>query len=123
MSLLDTLRNLESELHHDGAPCPPERLQALLHPDFHEVGRSGRRYTRATVIAFLASNPTLPPVESSDHALYRLADGCALLTYRSVHRAADGSPMETALRSSIWLETADGWKLLYHQGTVAAIDG
>ena len=121
-ALLDELRALESELHHDGRPCPPERLEALLHPDFHEVGRSGRHYTRQTVIAFLASHPTLPPVASSDHALHRLGDDCALLTYRSVHRPVDG-PSDVALRSSIWLKTADGWRLVHHQGTVAASDG
>jgi hypothetical protein len=117
------LRALESELHHDGTLCSPERLDALLHPDFHEVGRSGRRYTRATVIAFLASKPALPPAASGHHALHRLADGCALLTYRSMHRVTDGSPAEVVLRSSIWLDTADGWRLFYHQGTAAAIDG
>ncbi len=123
ISLLDELRALESELHHDGALCPPDRLEALLHPDFHEVGRSGRRYNRETVIAFLASKPALPPAKSSEYALQHLADDCALLTYRSVHRAADGSPIDVAWRSSIWLRTAEGWRLVYHQGTVAAADG
>ena len=38
--------------------CGHARLDELLHPDFDEVGRSGRTYDRTTVLAFLASQGT-----------------------------------------------------------------
>jgi hypothetical protein len=54
-SLREELRTLEIELHHPGTRCSRGRLERLLHPDFHEVGRSGRRYGRETVIVFLST--------------------------------------------------------------------
>lgn len=115
--LLDELRSLEAELHHPGLPADIGRLEQLLHPDFHEVGRSGQRYTRATVVAFLASQATPTALAASGHALHHLAEGCALLTYQSHHDAGPGRAPSLALRSSVWLHTPAGWQLFYHQGT------
>jgi hypothetical protein len=120
-TLLHELKTLESELHHPGSACSRERLEQLLHPDFHEVGRSGQPYDRATVIAFLASLAEAPAVQARDYAVHRLAEHCALLTYRSAQRAPDGSETLVALRSSVWLRSAAGWQLFYHQGTPAAL--
>lgn len=118
--LLAWLQALEMELHHPGVPCTRERLEQLLHPAFHEVGRSGRRYDRAAVIGFLASHPSLPVVESRDFSLERLGEGLALLTFESRRRHADGSESHPTRRASLWVHDADGWQLRYHQGTPAA---
>ena len=116
-NLSNLLQRLEAELHHPGIRCSRERLEQLLHPGFHEVGRSGRRYTRETVIAYLVSQTEPPSVESGNYRVYPLAEGCVLLTYSSAHRASDGSILDAALRSSIWRRTESGWQLYYHQGT------
>lgn len=121
-ALLLELQKLEAELHHPGVRCSREDLERLLHPGFHEVGRSGRQYSRETVIRHLASQDTQPSVESGSYAVTALADGCALLTYRSAHRQADGSPTDHALRSSIWMRGPQGWQLYYHQGTPTTPD-
>lgn len=119
--LLDTLRALEVELHHPGAGCSAERLQALLHPQFHEVGRSGVPYDRETVARYLAGRPAGPQVQSHDFAVSALAPGVALLTYRSTeHRDGPGAPPVRTWRSSLWMRSAAGWQLRYHQGTPAA---
>lgn len=117
--LLAQLTRLELELHHPGVRCSRERLAQLLHPEFHEVGRSGRPYTRGFVIDHLSTHEP-PTVEARDFAVQLLADGCALLTFRSAHRAADGSRIDAAWRSSIWQQGAGGWQLRYHQGTPTA---
>jgi hypothetical protein len=59
-TLLAELQALEVELHHPGVACDFARLEELLHTDFHEVGRSGRRYDRATVLHFLSEREVLP---------------------------------------------------------------
>lgn len=115
--LLDELQALESELHHPGVRCSPERLERLLHPQFHEVGRSGRHYDRETIVRHLVSQTAPPDVVASDYAVRRLADGAALLTYRSAHRTADGGRTLPARRCSVWLREASAWRLAYHQGT------
>ena len=108
-SLLDTLRALEVELHHPGVRCSADRLAQLLHPDFHEVGRSGRQYDHEP-----------PKVVPDEVRIAPLAPDAALLTYRSAHRQEDGALVHHTLRSSLWLKTAQGWQMRYHQGTPAA---
>ncbi|WP_418315603.1 DUF4440 domain-containing protein [Piscinibacter sakaiensis] len=115
--LLAHLQALESELHHPGVRCSRERLEALLHPDFHEVGRSGRPYTRETVIAHLADSATQPDVVASAYSLQMLAPEVALLSYQSAEREPAGSLVLGARRSSVWLQTPVGWQMVYHQGT------
>lgn len=118
--LLQDLQALEHELHHPGVGCTRQRLEQLLHPAFHEVGRSGRRYDRATVIDILAAMTTPRDVVPTDHAVTRLAADCALLTYRSALQGEDGRLDQWSLRSSIWRLTGDRWQLYYHQGTPEA---
>lgn len=120
-ALRDTLRALEVELHHPGAACTTLRLERLLHPDFHEVGRSGLPYDRGTVLRYLAQRPAVPLVQSHGFAVSRLAPDVALLTYRSTeHREGPGAPPVHTWRSSLWVRSAAGWQLRYHQGTPAA---
>lgn len=118
--LLSQLQALEVELHHPGTPCSRQRLAALLHPEFTEVGRSGRPYDRATVLDFLASRGEPDRVDARDFELVLLAPQVALLTYRSAHAQADGSLHLHTHRSSVWVQGAEGWQLRYHQGTPAA---
>lgn len=120
-ALLAELTALEAELHHPGGPCTRERLERLLHPDFHEVGRSGARYTRQVVIDFLASRTQTPDVIASEHRLESLASDIALLHFRSHEVAADGTSFNAAFRVSVWRRTGLGWQLSYHQGTPAAL--
>lgn len=121
--LLTELQRLESELHHPGVRLDEPRLQALLHADFREVGRSGRGYDRATLVRFLAEqgrSATYPEDVVSDcFAVQALGPTSALLTYRSAHRLPDGPLTQHTLRSSVWVNEGRGWQLLYHQGTPA----
>ncbi|MBX3638577.1 MAG: DUF4440 domain-containing protein [Rubrivivax sp.] len=120
-ALLPILQALEVELHHPGVRCSRERLEQLLHPEFHEVGRSGRAYDREIVISFLATHPSHPAVVSDAFAVAELASGVALLTYRSAHLEAGNLLSNHTLRSSLWHCVAGLWQLRYHQGTPAAV--
>lgn len=117
--LLDHLQALERELHHPGGPGCRPRLDHLLHPDFHEVGKSGLAYGRAQVLAHLAVQAGPADCVSDGYRLERLAADCMLLTYRSTHAAPHGGDRAHVLRSSVWCRTEAGWRLRYHQGTLA----
>ncbi len=121
--LLATLRALEIELHHPGVRLDEARVGALLHADFHEVGRSGRAYDRPTIVRFLAeqgrSAEGPPDVVPDQFAVTVLGPDAALLTYRAAHRQAGGSLTRHTLRSSIWVRVGDAWQMRYHQGTAA----
>lgn len=119
-ALLATLQALEVELHHPGVRCDARRLAQLLHPDFHEVGRSGREYDRATVVRFLGEQVASAPIISEHFALQPLGPHIALLTYRSALRRPDATLENHTLRSSVWVQQGGLWQLIYHQGTPAA---
>ncbi len=115
--LLAHLRALEVELHRPAARSDAARLDALLHPDFLEFGRSGRSYSKADVIDQLVASPAPATVVSDRFSLRLLAPNVGLLTYRAAHLAADGALERHALRSSIWQRDGDGWRMSFHQGT------
>ncbi|MER7897083.1 nuclear transport factor 2 family protein [Streptomyces sp. NPDC096046] len=93
--------------------CSPERVGALLHPDFHEFGASGRHWSRAAIIASLAATtePGARPVAVSALRGVQLAPDLVHLTYDTEY---DGS---RAHRSSLWRRAEGRWLLWFHQAT------
>jgi hypothetical protein len=91
----------------------PERVQALLHPGFHEFGASGRHWDRDGVIALLTASTDSPsrPVVTSAMRGVRLAPDLVHLVYDTEH---DGG---RAHRSSLWRRTDGRWMLYFHQAT------
>lgn len=118
--LLEELRSLEKELHTMEARRNRQRMDMLLHPDFVEFGRSGRRYTRADILNEFGPANVLAAVRSENFGLAVLAEGIALLTYASAHEDADGKQYRHTLRSSVWVCTETGWQMRFHQGTPTA---
>jgi hypothetical protein len=118
--LLEELRNLETELHTMEARRNRERMEMLLHPDFVEFGRSGRRYTRTDILNEFGPTSVLPSIRSENFELAVLAEGIALLTYASAHEDTDGKQYRHTLRSSVWVCTEAGWQMRFHQGTPIA---
>jgi hypothetical protein len=118
--LLEHLRVLEIELHRLETRQNRNRLERLLHPDFVEFARSGRRYSRGDVLVeFSGFGAALEPVHVEQFELAELGPGAALLTYLSAHKTATGEFYRRTLRSSLWLETETGWRMRFHQGTPA----
>jgi hypothetical protein len=118
--LLNHLRELEVALHQPSIRSDPDRLEDLLHESFTEFGRSGRSYSKIDTVRQLPSEQLTGTIWSQDFSVAEIADGVALLTYKSGH--LDGKVSRHTLRSSIWLRTADGWQMRFHQGTAIAAD-
>ena len=115
--LLQYLRRLEEELHRTETRRDLGHLDALLHLDFEEFGRSGRRYDRAEVLREFSAGEELGAVHAQDFMLAEIRDGVALLTYKSAHVDPAGNLVRYTLRSSLWVQTAAGWQMRFHQGT------
>ncbi|MEJ6004640.1 nuclear transport factor 2 family protein [Paucibacter sp. AS339] len=118
-TLLQHLTALECQLHQPAMRTDADVLAQLLHPQFREFGRSGRSYTRESMLALLMAEDTTDPtlVHAQDFELQRLGDEAALLTYRSAHRQPDGRLSGPTHRSSVWRKTPKGWQMIFHQGT------
>lgn len=116
-ALLAHLVALERQLH---APAAAQ-AEALLHPDFVEVGYSGRRYDKAAILALLAAEaPGESRILAQDFELQWLGPDQVLVLYRSAHRQADGGLARHSRRTSLWLrEPSAGtvWRMRFHQGT------
>ncbi|MDJ0314448.1 ribonuclease HI family protein [Arthrobacter sp. H35-D1] len=110
---LEAVVQLERELLDPAVRADPLRASELLHPDFEEIGASGRRLSRQEALAMF-SDETAGHTSLEVLTLNRLDDSTALLTYRS--DAPDGS----ALRSSIWQFASGRWQVRFHQGTSEA---
>jgi hypothetical protein len=118
--LLELLCQLETELHLTATRRNQVRLQELLHPNFEEFGRSGRSYSRDEVLREFVTEEELAPVHAQDFELREINGGVVLLTYRSAHVDSVGNLYRHTLRSSLWVQTASGWKMRFHQGTPTA---
>lgn len=123
--LLPQLQALECELHLDKTAADLPRLQALLHPDFREIGYSGRNYQRKEMLALLIAageTPSSSPrqVQAWNFQAQLLAPGLVLLNYDSAHRDAQGRLHRHSRCSSLWRLGAQGWQMQFHQGTPCA---
>lgn len=92
----------------------PIQVDALLDPEFREVGASGRMWERASTISALADRASAQggDLEASDMTGRSIAANLVLLTY------VTNQGGRRARRSSIWRKTNGVWQLLFHQGTL-----
>ena len=93
----------------------PARVLELLHPDFVEFGASGRRWDAQSVLEVTSGGTVSPdsPVKVSDLTGTLLAPGVVHLTYFADNQG------RKAWRSSVWRLTETGWRMYFHQGTLA----
>ncbi|BEM33095.1 hypothetical protein SMTE5_17880 [Serratia marcescens] len=116
--LLNLFQTFEVELHRPTVRRDPQRVAALLHDDFEEIGRSGLRYDKCQTVAALEMETDYPPIFAEGFKLAKISEGAVLLTYKSFQRDAQGRVVRCTERSSIWLLTEKaGWQMRFHQGT------
>jgi ribonuclease HI len=107
------VESLERELSGPDVRGDIGRTGVLLHPDFMEIGSSGRVWTRDAMMMALEEDPgrhTELEILGAD----RIGTSAVLLTYRSYSRSG------TVLRSSLWVLDGSKWRLRFHQGTPEA---
>jgi ribonuclease HI len=107
---LDDVAAHELLLLRDDVRSDRRRVSALLHPDFTEIGASGRSYDRAQMLETIA--PVPGGVDAHDMVTDQIAPGVALVRYTTT--SADGS---RAMRSSLWVREGERWLARHHQGT------
>ncbi len=111
---LDALRSELLRLELALAQRRPEALpaggyEAVLHPAFHEVGASGRAWTREATLDALDGAPAVDvPIERFRVEL--LGPGIALATF-------DTGGDRPARRVSVWVRDGGRWRVRFHQGS------
>ncbi len=116
--LLDVLHELmqcESRLHHPEPDLIRADFERMVDAAFWEVGASGRRYSRESVLDVLerrVANQAEEAWSTRDAHCFEIAADNYLLTYTLTHSG------RVTHRASLWRRTGDGWKIVYHQGTI-----
>lgn len=105
------LRLLDPEVR-----ASPARVLELLDPEFVEFGASGRRWDVESVLEVTSGGSVSAdsPVKVSLMTGVLLAPGVVHLTYFADNQG------RKAWRSSVWRLTESGWRMFFHQGTLAA---
>ncbi|MBE4717458.1 ribonuclease HI family protein [Pseudarthrobacter sp. AB1] len=104
---------LERELSGPDIRGDIGRTGVLLHPDFMEIGTSGRVWTRDATMMALEEEP-VQHAELEILGADRIGTSAILLTCRSYSRPG------TALHSSLWVLDGNRWRLRFRQGTPEA---
>jgi hypothetical protein len=117
--LTDVLKELERRepiFHRPEFGTTRQDFEAMTDARFWEVGASGQRYTRDDIMDALVERHSRAHDDvwaASDFQCLALSSDTYLLTYTLVQ---DG--VRVTRRCTIWCKCQDGWKILYHQGTV-----
>lgn len=118
LPILDELRAREPIFHTRAFGLTLEEFERNTVPNYWEVGASGRRYSREFVLELARKQPehfvdaNEVGWRTEDFGLIQLGSKTYLLTY-----TLDQNGRRTR-RSTIWRRDPDGWKILYHQGTI-----
>lgn len=115
MDILEELKSREPIFHRMNHGTTRDDFKNLIDPSFREVGASGRSYSREYVLDVLEErylNPVPDSWESKDFHCLEIAGDSYLLTYTLIQGE------RVTRRATIWRRTADGWRILYHQGTI-----
>lgn len=120
LPVLEELRRREPIFHTSAFGTALAGFERAMAPEYWEVGASGRRYSREFTLRHLHQNPPVDAVsagwQSWDHALRRLGADTYLFTYTLRQRE------RLTRRATIWQSTPEGWRILYHQGTIVSLE-
>ncbi|RPI06044.1 MAG: DUF4440 domain-containing protein [Ignavibacteriae bacterium] len=116
--LVDILQELvlrEPLFHRPEAAATRLDFEKMITPEFREIGASGRRYSRDTVLEILEDriiHPLEEPWEARDFHCLEIAPDHYLLTYTLLQTN------RVTRRATIWRKSEGRWVAVFHQGTI-----
>lgn len=115
LDILEELKKREPIFHKPEYGTTREDFEKLIDYSFWEVGASGRRYSRETVLKVLeerSKNRTEDKWNTKDFHCLEIAHDNYLLTYTLFQ----GNRITR--RATIWRRLDKDWKIIFHQGTI-----
>ena len=91
-----------------------DMLDQLIADDFFEIGANGRAFGKDEVLARLPGENAIA-FDAEGFEVRRVTDDVAVVLYRAV-RTVHGTSVASR-RSSWWRRDAQGWRMVFHQGT------
>lgn len=112
MTLQARLQQAELDLLEGPARRDDRHLAAVLHDDFVEIGRSGRKWSKAEIIDALLEEVGSADLVVDEWESTRLSSTLTLLTYR-----LGGAGEPQSRHASLWDTSGPQPVLRFHQGT------
>ena len=116
--ILEELRQHEPIFHTERFGRTVDDFKRRTASDFWEVGASGRRYSRDFILDMCSREALVDADEAgwkaTGFSVRQLGPDCYLLTY-TLDQAG-----RLTRRATIWEDASDGWRIVYHQGTIVA---
>ncbi len=116
-AVLRELMEREPLFHRPQFGATRKDFEKMTAAEFWEVGASGRRFSRQFVLDTLErryEHATEVVWEVGDFHCLEIAADHYLVTYTLIQGD------RITRRATIWRRAADGWQVVYHQGTVVA---
>lgn len=105
-----TVLRLEAELQDSTTRSDGGRLRDILSPEFIEIGASGKRWDRESILDLLVG-------EAAGEIVIHNLTGRHLAT-DLIQTCWESQSEETwARRSSLWRREDGRWRIIFHQGT------
>ncbi|MEH1922760.1 nuclear transport factor 2 family protein [Nostoc sp.] len=115
LNVLNELIQREPIFHRPDLRTTRADFEQMTESTFWEVGASGRRYSRQYVLDEMEkryASPEEDTWQTCDFHCLEIAAENYLVTYTL------NQGTRITRRSTIWRQTPQGWKIVYHQGTV-----
>lgn len=110
------IAHLEEGLWLGGHRFDADWMEMVLHPDFTEVGRHGKVFSRSeTITADRVDYEISLPLDG--YRLDLIDEDVALVRY--VSRVTVDGRTSLSERTSVWVNTNEGWRIRFHQATPA----
>lgn len=106
----------EPIFHHPELGVSREDFDGMMANEYWEVGASGRTYSREFVLNMLEQRHRQPVDERlvmSEFECRRISAETYLVTYLLEQESG-----RLSRRCTLWRHGPDGWRALYHQGTL-----
>ncbi|QFG67515.1 DUF4440 domain-containing protein [Ornithinimicrobium pratense] len=106
---------LERELQSPSTRGDADRLRKLLSPTFIEIGASGRRWDRRSILDLLVqetADPSTAGIRIDNLTGRQLTEDMIQVFWDSTRKD------RRARRTSLWQRRDGRWQLIYHQATV-----
>jgi len=116
-AVLGELQRREPIFHRPEFGTTRAEFDAMMEPDFWEVGASGQRYSRDFVLDVLEQRHAEAhddPWRAEGFHCTEIAPDNYLITY-TLHQGE-----RVTRRATLWRRRGMLWKIVYHQGTIVA---
>ena len=113
----DELLAFELALGRRDEAAIPGGYEAVIAPDFTEIGSGGTWWGRAGILAAIRSVPVDESVRITGFQLVEIDASTVLVTFDAFASTPDGTE-HASRRSSIWTRLDGRWQLRFNQGTL-----